>query len=58
MTASTGKTATDINGITLHSAFHIPVKSGLKDCEYKKQSDETLDMLRNKCQYFKVLIID
>ena len=31
--ASTGKAATGINGITLHSAFHLPVKSGLKSCE-------------------------
>ena len=46
--ASTGKAATGINGITLHSAFHLPVKSGLKSHEYKKPSDETLHMLRNK----------
>ena len=56
--ASTGKAATGINGITLHSAFHLPVKSGLKSHEYKKPSDETLHMLRNKYQYLKVLIID
>ena len=58
MTASTGKAATGINGITLHSAFHLPVKSGLKSYKYKKPSDETLHMLRNKYQYLKVLIID
>ena len=58
VTASTGKAATGINGITLHSAFHLPVKSGLKSHEYKKPSDETLHMLRNKYQYLKVLIID
>ena len=58
MTASTGKAATGINGITLHSAFHLPVKSGLKSHKYKKPSDETLHMLRNKYQYLKVLIID
>ena len=39
-------------------AFDLPVKSGLKYYEYKKPSDETLHMLRNKCQYLKVLIID
>ena len=27
VTVSTGKAATGINGITLHSAFHLPVKS-------------------------------
>ena len=47
MTASTGKAATGINGVTLHSAFHLSVKSGLKSHEYKKPSDETLHMLRN-----------
>ena len=57
-TASTGKAATDINGITLHSAFHLPVKSGLKSYKYKEPSDETPRMLRNKYQYLKVLIID
>ena len=58
VTASTGKAATGINGITLHSAFHLPVKSGLKSHKYKKPSYETLQMLRNRYQYLKVLIID
>ena len=58
VTASTGKAATVINGITSHSAFHLPVKSGLTSYEYKKSSDETLHMLRKKYQYLKVLIID
>ena len=58
MTASIGKAVTCINGITLHSAFHLPVKSGLKSYKYKKPSDETLHMLRNKYQYLKVLITD
>ena len=57
VTASTGKAATGINGITLHSAFHLPLKSGLKSHEYKKPSDETFHMLRNKYQYMKVFII-
>ena len=57
-TASTEKAATVINGITLHSACHLPVKSGFKSDEYKKPNDETLPMLRNKYQYLKVLIID
>ena len=57
VTASTGKAATGISGITLHSAFNLPVKSGLKSYEYKKPSDETLLMLRSKYLYLKVLII-
>ena len=44
--------------MVLHSAFHLPVKSGLTSYEYKKSSDETLHMLRKKYQYLKVLIID
>ena len=58
VTASTGKAATVINGITLHCAFHLPVKSRLKSYKYIKPSDETLHMLRNKYQYLKVMIID
>ena len=58
VTASTGKAATNVNGITLHSAFNLPVKSGLKSCGYQKPSDETLHKLRNKYQYLKVLITD
>ena len=53
VTASTRKAATGINVITLHSAFHLPVKSGLKSFEYKKPSDETLHTLGNKYQYLK-----
>ena len=41
VTVSPGKATTDVNGITLHSAFHLPVKSGFKFYEYKKPSDET-----------------
>ena len=58
MTASTGKVATGVNGTRLHSAFHLPVKSGLKSYKYKKSSGETLNMLRNKYQYLNILIID
>ena len=58
MTASTWESAAGINGIILHSAFHLPVKPRLKFSEYKKLSDETLHMLRNKYQHLKVLIID
>ena len=58
MTAPTGKVATGINGVTLHSVFHLPVKLKLKSFEYKKPSDETLNTSRNKYQDLKVLIID
>ena len=51
VTVFTGKAATGMNGLTLHSLFHLPVK-------YKKPSDETLHMLRSSYQYLKVLIID
>ena len=54
VTASTGKAATGVNGITLHTAFHLAVKSGLKS----HVSDEILHLLRNKYCYLKVLIIN
>ena len=41
-TASTGEAATGVNGITLHSAFYVSVKAGLKPSKYKRTSDETL----------------
>ena len=53
VTTSTRKAATGINDITLHSAFHLPFKSGLTSLEYKQPNDETLHMLRNKYQYLK-----
>ena len=46
VTASTGKAATNVSGITLHSVFNLSVKSGLKSCGYQKPSDETLHKLR------------
>ena len=52
------KAANNVNGVTLHSAFNFPVKSGLNLCDYQKPSEETLHKLRNKYQYLKVLIID
>ena len=58
MTVSTGKAAKGINGITLHSAFHLHVKSGLESYRYKNPNAENLQMLRNKYQYLKVLIKD
>ena len=42
----------------MHSAFNLPVKSGLKSCGNEKPSNETLQKLRNKYQYLKGLIID
>ena len=58
VTASTGNAATNASGITLHSAFNLPIKSVLKSCGYQKPSDKTLNKLRNKYMYLKVLIID
>ena len=58
VTASTGKASADVNGITLHCAFHLPIKSGSKSYGYKKPGDEILHLLRNKYQYLKVLVID
>ena len=57
MTVSTGKAATGVDTITLHSAFHLPAKLGLKSYGCKKPSDKTLHMLSKKYQYLKVLIM-
>ena len=58
VTLCTGKAATGGNGIALDAAFHLPVKPGWKSYGYKKPSDETLHMMRNKYRHLKVLIID
>ena len=58
VTASIRKIATYINGITLHSVFHLSVKSRLTSNEYKKPSDKIFHMFRDKYQSLKVLIID
>ena len=58
VTASTGKAATNINGTTLHSAFHLPVKTGNKFFGYRKPRDEVLHSMRNKYKYLKVVLID
>ena len=58
VTTSTGKAATNANGITWHSVFNFPVKSGLKLCGYQKPCQETLYKLRNKYQYLKNRIIN
>ena len=58
VTASTGKAATGINGITLHSAFNLPIKTPWKSFEYRKPSDEVLHLKRNKYKYLKVLLVD
>ena len=39
VTASTGKAATGVNDITVHSTFNLPDKPGLKSYGYKKPSD-------------------
>ena len=58
LTTSTGKAANNVNGIALHSAFNLPVKSGLKSCGFEEPSNETLQKLRNKYHCLKGLIID
>ena len=58
VTVSNETTVTGVSGITLHCAFHFPVKSGFKSFSYKKPSDKTLHMLRSKYQCLKVLIRD
>ena len=54
LVAPTGTAAFNIDGITIHSAFLFPV--AMK--QYRNLSAETLNILRNKLQKLKVLIID
>ena len=57
VTASTGKAATNVNGTTLHSAFHLPVKQvGARVRE--KPSDDHLQVLQKRYQYLKAVLID
>ena len=57
VTASTGKAATNINGTTLHSAFHLPIrKEGIHNKTTLK--GEELHILRIKYKYLKVLLTD
>ena len=52
--APTGTSAFNIDGMTIHSAFLFPV--AMK--QYRNLSAETVNILRNKLQKLKVLIID
>ena len=52
VTTSTGKAAVHINGITLHSAFKLPIN---RDVNPK---DVTLHELRLRYRFLKVLLID
>ena len=57
VTASTGKAATNVNGITLHSAFKLPVHQGGTK-RMTKPSKQSLPMLQEQYRYLKVLLID
>ena len=54
VTASTGKAATNIDSVTLHSAFHLPVKRGF----YVQPGAEVLYILKIRYAYLKILVID
>jgi hypothetical protein len=53
LTASTGKAASGIDGITLHSAFRLPVKS--KKLNLKQSELQTLQI---KYKFLKIIVID
>jgi ATP-dependent DNA helicase PIF1 len=57
VTASTGKAATNVNGITLHSAFNLPVRKSGK-VKRTKPSKRSLPILQERYKYLKVLLID
>ena len=52
--APTGTAAFNINGMTIHSAFLIPITMRT----YQNLSTDTLNTLRNQLQHLKVVIID
>ena len=54
VTASTGKAATNVNGITLHSAFNLPVRKSGK-VKRTKPSKRSLPILQERYKYLKVL---
>ena len=54
MTVSAGKAATGVYGITLHYAFHLPVKSQWKLYGYEEPNDETIHILTIKYQHLKL----
>ena len=59
LTASTGKAAANINGLTLHSAFGLPVKdSNNKKLQYRKHGAEKLNTLRSNYTNLKFIIAD
>ena len=52
--APTGTAAFNINGMTIHSAFLIPITMRA----YQNLETDTLNTSRNKLQHLKVVIID
>ena len=59
LTASTGKAASHIGGVTLHSAFHIPCKKSKNDEETEiKIPNKVLSVLKKKYRYLKMIVID
>ncbi len=52
----TGKASFNIGGMTIHSAFQIPVNQSLK--HYKPLQPNDLNSLATKLEHIKVLIID
>ena len=55
LTATTGKAASNIDGITLHSAFNLPVKERGKRFEFRQPDVERLNNMR--CLYTNLKII-
>ena len=58
LTATTGKAATNIDGITLHSAFSLPVKERGRQFEYKQPGAEKLNNMWCHYRCLKIIVID
>ena len=57
VTASTGKAASNIDGITAHSAFSLPQRGEGRVCNLNL-GNEKLHKLRLKYRYLQVLLLD
>ena len=58
LTAPTATAAFNIDGMTIYSALHLPIKLGNDFDSYKKLSNNIKNTLKCKLQHLRILIID
>ncbi|XP_065891642.1 ATP-dependent DNA helicase PIF5-like [Dysidea avara] len=57
ITAPTGISAFNVNGLTIHRLLQLPVEHG-KTPKYRSLSDEAIKIVREKLQHLVLLIVD